>query len=117
MSHEQLPTAGEMKTYLLDLVAAIRSLVDTASTVREPSSRIISPVPSRYATFFIVCDTYRDNSIKAGELQARGVSERYASPDMKVPHDFMSFLRNGENKEMLFNSIQRAIEEGRKNLF
>ena len=35
---------------------------------------------------------------------------------MKVPHNFTSFLRNGENKEMLFNIIQRAIEEGRKDL-
>ena len=44
--------------------------------------------------------------------------ERYAitSPDMKVPHDGTSFLRNGENKEMLFNMIQKAIEEGRKYL-
>ena len=50
--------------------------------------------------------------------QARGVSERYAitSPDMKVPHNFTSFLHNGENKEMLFNIIQRATEEGRKDL-
>ena len=118
VSHEQLPTAGKLKTYMLDLVAAIRSLVGTASTVRERSSRIISTVPSRYTTIFIVCDRYRDNSIKAGERQARGVSERYAitSPDMKVPHDFTSFLRNGENKEMLFNIIQRAIEERKKDL-
>ena len=72
----------------------------------------------KYTSIFIVCDTYRDNSIKAGERQARGVSERYAitSPNMKVPHDFTGFLRNRENKEMLFNIIQRAVEEGRKDL-
>jgi hypothetical protein len=35
---------------------------------------------------------------------------------MKVPYDFTSFLRNGENKEMLFNLIQKAIEEGRHDL-
>ena len=38
VSHEQLPTAGKMKTYILDLVAAIHSLVGTASTVKELSS-------------------------------------------------------------------------------
>ena len=42
-----------------------RSLVGTASTVRELSSRIITSAPSRYTAIFIVCDTYRDNSIKA----------------------------------------------------
>ena len=35
---------------------------------------------------------------------------------MKVPHDLASFLRNGENKEMLFNIMQRATNEGRKDL-
>ena len=72
VSHEQRPTAGKLKTYMLDLLAAIRSLIGTASTVRELSSRIISTVPSRYTAIFIVCDTYRDNSIKAGECQVRG---------------------------------------------
>ena len=35
---------------------------------------------------------------------------------MKVPHDFTSFLCNGENREMLFNSIQRAREEGQNDV-
>ena len=66
-----------------------------------------------------IVDTYKDNSIKGGERQARGVSERYVltSPDMKVPYDFTSFLRNGENKQMLFNLVQKAVEEGRNQLF
>ena len=38
VSHEQLPTVGKMKTYMLDLVAAIRSLIGTASSVRGLSS-------------------------------------------------------------------------------
>lgn len=118
VNHDALPPASTMRTYLIDLVAAIRSLVGTGSTIREMASRIMATVPSQYTTIFIVCDTYKDNSIKGGERQARGVSERYVltSPDMKVPHDFTSFLRNGENKEMLINLIQKAIEEGRNDL-
>ena len=115
---DALPPASTMRTYLIDLAAAIRSLVGTGSTIREMASGIIATVPSQYTTIFIVCDTYKDNSIKGGERQARGVSERYVltSPDLKVPYDFTSFLRNGENKEMLFNLIQKAIEEGRHDL-
>ena len=35
---------------------------------------------------------------------------------MKVSHDFAGFLRNGSNKEMLFDLIQQSIEEDRANL-
>ena len=34
---------------------------------------------------------------------------------MKVPHDFAGFVRNGSNKEMLFDLIQQSIEEDRAN--
>ena len=118
VSQDELPPTAKLKTYLLDLAASIRSLVGTAGTIRELASRIMATVPSQYTNIFIVCDSYQDNSIKGGERQARGESQRYilTSPDMKVPHDFSSFLRNGENKEMLFNLIQKAIEEGRNYL-
>ena len=67
---------------------------------------------------FFLSDTYRKNSIKAGERIKRGVSERYilTSTDMKVPYDFNSFLRNGENKEMLFDLLQLAIIQDRNQL-
>ncbi len=60
----------------------------------------------------------KDKSIKGGERQARGASERYVitSPDMKVPYNFANFLKNGDNKAMLFNLIQRAIEEDKSKL-
>ena len=35
---------------------------------------------------------------------------------MKVPYDLTDFLRNGENKEMLFNPIQQAIVDGKSSL-
>ena len=118
VNHDTLPPTSTMTTYLIDLAAAIRSLICTGSTIREMAFKIIATVPTQYTTVFIVCDTYRENSIKGGERQARGTSERYVltSPDMKVPYDFAGFLCNGENKEMLFNLIQKAIEEGRCDL-
>ena len=115
VNYDELPPALKMKTYLLDLTAAIRTLTATGSTIREMANRIMASIPSQYTTIFIVCDTYKDNSIKGGERQARGVSERYVltSPDMKVPYDFTSFLRNGENKQMhsiLFrNQMKKAV--------
>ena len=48
VSHEELPPAAKMRTYLLDLAASIRSLVGTASTIRELASRIMATVPSQY---------------------------------------------------------------------
>ena len=107
---DALPTAEKLYTYYLDLAAVIRSLTgSTSTTIRDLAARILATVPSRYTTVVIVCDTYREGSIKAGERSKRGESDRYVltSPEMKVPYDFNSFLRNGENKEMLFNLIQR----------
>ncbi len=48
----------------------------------------MATIPSQYTTIFIVCDTYKENSIPGRERLARGVSERYilTSPDMKVPY-------------------------------
>ena len=35
---------------------------------------------------------------------------------MKLPVDMQSFLRNGANKEMLFNLIEVALKEGNKKI-
>ena len=119
VSPDELPPAEILNTYFLDLAAAIRSLVGPTSTIRQMATSILASIPARYTQIFIVCDTYKDNSIKGGERGKRGVSERYVltSPDMKVPYDFNSFLCNGENKEMLFDLLQLAIIEDRSQLF
>ena len=65
-----------MTTYLLDIAAAIRSMVGHVSTIRGMAWKIVASVPRQF-TIFIVCDTYRNNIIKRGERDARGVSERY----------------------------------------
>ena len=113
-----MPSTTRLYTYVLDLAATIRSLVGTMSTIRDLAHRILAMVPSQYRHVYIACDTYKGISIKGGERQARGMSERYliTTPDMKVPHNFTNFLQNGENKTMLFDLIQRAIEEGKSKL-
>ena len=115
---EDLPSPDRLRTYFLDLAAAVRTIVGKPETVRELAARILVMVPRQYKDIYIACDTYEENSIKGGERSARGTSERYflRSPDMKVPLDFAGFLRNGSNKEMLFDLIQQSIEEDRANL-
>ena len=116
---EDLPGPDRLRTYFLDLAAAVRTILGKPETVRELVARILVMVPSQYKDIYIACDTYEENSIKGRERAARGTSEHYflRSPDMKVPHDFAGFLHNGSNKEMLlFNFIQQSIEEDRADL-
>ena len=63
-------------------------------------------------------DTYQQKSIKNAETLFRGSSQRYIlkSPGMKLPADMQKFLRNGANKEMLFNLIEVALREGKKKI-
>ena len=118
VTDEDLPGPDRLRTYFLDLAAAVRTIVGKPETVRELAARILVMVPRQYKDIYVVCDTYEENSIKGGERAARGTSESYIlrSRDMKVPHDFAGFLRNGSNKEMLFDLIQQCIEEDRANL-
>ena len=64
-----------------------------------------------YKKVVLVCDTYKDGSIKGGERSKRGYGKKYIinSPDMKVPYDFADFMKNGENKLMLLNLIETSI--------
>ena len=118
VTDEDLPGPDRLRTYFLDLAAAVRTIVGKPETVSELAERILVMVPRQYKDTHIACDTYEENSIKGGERAVRGTSERYflRSPDMKVPHDFAGFLRSGSNKEMLFDLIQQSIEEDRANL-
>ena len=104
---ESLPGQDTLNTYFVVVAAAVRSIVGKPDRIRRLATRILQMVP-QYTKVFLVCDTYQQNSIKTGEREARGASNRYflASPDMKMPYDFAAFLRNGSNKEMLFNLIQ-----------
>ena len=104
---EDLPPPDMMQIYLLDLTAAIRTIVGKLTTIRDLPSKVMASVPKHFKIIYMVCDTYKINSIKREEPETSG-------PSTKVPHDFANFLHNGDNKEMLFNLIQQSIEEAKK---
>ena len=63
----------------------------------------------------IVADTYREKSIKSGEITKRGSSSKViiGSCKSKVPRDFANFLKNGENKTRLIEIISEVIVDNR----
>ena len=100
VTDEDLPGPDRLRTYFFDLAAAVRTIVGKPETVRELAARILVMVPRQYKNIYITCDNYEEISIRGGERAARGTRERHflRSLDMKVPHDFAGFLRNGSNK-------------------
>ena len=63
----------------------------------------------------MVADTYREKSIKCGE-KTRSVSPSkviIGSCKSKVPRDFVSFMKNGENKTRLIEIISEVIIDNR----
>jgi len=115
---EDLPPKEELSTYFLYLAAAIRTQLKDCETIKQLAWRIFSSVPKQFDTVFIVCDTYLSNSIKGGERRLRGEGKKYVlkSTSMRLPSDMPNFLRNGQNKEMLFNLLEVAIIEEKQNL-
>ena len=87
VTDEDLPGHDRLRTYFLDLAAAVRTIVGKPETVSELAARILVMVPHQSKDIYIACDTYEENSIKGGERVARGTSECYflRSPDMKIP--------------------------------
>ena len=115
---EDLPPKEELSIYFFDLAAAIRSQLKDCETIKELAWRILSSVTKQFDTAFIVCDTYLSNSIKGGERRLRGEDKRYVlkSTSVRLPSDMPNFLRNGQNKEILFNLLEDAIIEEKQNL-
>ena len=65
-----------------------------------------------------MCDTYIQHSIKDGEGRLRGEGQFYMlkNMQMKLPSDMSNFLKNGQNKEMLFNLVEQSIVESKEQL-
>ena len=59
----------------------------------------------------IVVGTYRNVSIKVGEKESRGRSDKVIikSTKSKIPKEFQAFLRNGENKNWLIYLLCETI--------
>ena len=116
LNTEDLPPEQELSAYFLDLATAIRTQTKDFVTINQLAWRLINSVPSQYRTIFILCDTYIPNSIKVGERRLRRDGRLYVlkNTQMKLPSDMSSFLRNDQNKEMLFNLIEPSIYESKE---
>ena len=113
INENTLQNISNLQTYYLDPAAAIRTLTGTIGTIREVAWKILYMVLKQFKNIYLVCDTYKEGSIKTGERRARGTGRKYIlkSQDMNVPSDFCSFLKNEDNKTMILNIIEQAIIE------
>ena len=67
VTDEHLPSPKRSRTYVLDLAAAVRTIVGKPEIVRELAARILAIVLRQYKDVYIACNTYEENSIKEAE--------------------------------------------------
>lgn len=111
VSYAEIP---DVKIFILDLAAAVRSTNAKQCTIGQFANRILQAIPHQMEVIYVACDVYSGHSRKEAERKRRGQGERYIlnSPDVKISSDFSGFLSNGENRERLFNLIMQTwIEE------
>ena len=106
-------------TYVIDGSALIQMLKPDGNitTFEEYISNIVTPYALRKATFYkridIVFDVYLEKSIKGSTRRdKRGIGYRVeVSKQAFLPsqYSWSKFLRNGENKSILFQMIADAI--------
>lgn len=102
----------ENTVYIVDFMAAIRSIHQVPKTFEELAFNIIKGIPQNYKRIDIVSDTYKENSIKSGERQKRGKSDKVLvkSAKSKIPPDFNNFLSNSDNKTRMIELLFSVIE-------
>ena len=99
--------------YILDLAAIIRSIMKTPDTFRQLADKILQEIPNFYQLIYIACDTYQSESIKNAERAMRGNKDKFVirSPDIRIPPDVQRFLKNGQNKERMFELMEQVWAE------
>ena len=108
-SNRSFPTESKMY-YIYDLAAALRATTKTPSTFEDLALKLLNSIDQKYKVIYIVCDTYREKTIKCEERKSRGCSDKFVirSANVKVPSEFQEFLNNGENNERLFEIIEEV---------
>ena len=103
--------AKDGNTFLIDLMALIRTISPIPDTYAQFATAIFSRLPSGYDRIDIVTDTYRTNSLKNPEREKRGVSSKILinSAASKIPSNFNEFLKNGENKTRLIEILKDEL--------
>ena len=108
LENSEAPSVQDISTYVLDMIAQLRMcLVGVSGTFETLAKRFVKSIPTGYKRVDIVADTYRDNSIKAGERFKRGNSEKIIIGSIKsrLPYDMSKFMLNNENKSTLIQLI------------
>ncbi|KAG1668002.1 Gonadotropin-releasing hormone II receptor [Nymphon striatum] len=109
---ESVPQKSQVSTFIVDLMASIRTIKELPDTYEDFTWKFLKSMPSGYNRIDIVADTYQDNSIKSGERDKRGSSEKIMiqSATSKAPRNFGDFLKNGENKRRLISLMKDGLK-------
>ena len=80
-------------TYLVDLMAWIRTMAGVPDIYHELALRLFDMLPVGYSRVDIVADTYQQNSLKDPERDKRGTADKFIvkSSQSKIPKNFPSF--------------------------
>jgi len=91
---------------IADSNALIRSMTALPETFGELAKMLFCALPKCGVAHFVT-DTFHNDSIKGAERNRRGQSRVHiiGGPATRLPHDFNSFLLEGENKQQLIQFI------------
>ena len=105
----------EKKVFVIDMIAHVHIMTEIPTTFMDLAQKFVKSIPSGYTRIDIVADTYRENSIKSAERNARGISSKVIgvkSLQSKVS-DFLSFLKNRTKPARMIDLIFEFIVENR----
>ena len=116
---KSIPESGNRtcNTLIVDLIAQYRTTPKGKSkTFEDLIVSLLSSLPKGHDRVDLVADCYRDFSIKAGEREKRGQSQKILikSSSTLIPRDTKSFFSNGENKTQLIKMTFDYIKVHRK---
>ena len=107
------PDLSQDSAILVDMIALINTINETASTYAEFAKAFVKRIPRGYKQVDIIADCYQNPSIKRAEQLSRGESEsiHIASLQSRIPSDFkFRILRNADNKKRLIDLMFEFIE-------
>ncbi len=90
---DTLPAKSEVSTFIVDMMAAIRTLTALPDIHERLTWKFIKSLPSGYHRIDIVADTYQDPSIKSAERSERGNAKKISSnlPNPRSPETSATF--------------------------
>ena len=106
----------QTSTYIVDLMALIRTVPPILETYSHLVHNTIEGVPKNYKRIDILADTDRGNSLKINERNLSGISDKVmiSSSSSKMPRNVTDFLKNGDNKSRLIELIKDELVKSSK---